>query len=143
MFKKVFIDANVILDIFDNSRSFSKYSIETISYLLTNSAQLFTSSDLITTVYYILSKKNKNIALKSIKLSLDYLDLIPFSNFETAKAIKLMEADKSYKDFEDTLQYVLAKKNKCEIILSNDNNFYGKDIEIATTEKFCKIYIKN
>jgi hypothetical protein len=141
MFKKVFIDANVILDVFDNTRVCSKYSIEAVNYLLNGDAQLLTSSDLITTVYYILSKKDKKIALKSIKLSLDYFLLIPFSNIETENVIKLMERDKYYKDFEDTLQYVLAKRNKCEFILSNDNNFPNKDIDVMTAEKFCKTYI--
>ena len=141
MFKKVFIDANVILDIFDNTRVFSKYSIEAVNYLLNGDVQLLTSSDLITTVYYILSKKDKKLALKSIKLSIDYFLLIPFSNAETENVIKLMERDKYYKDFEDTLQYVLAKRDKCEFILSNDNNFPHKDIDVITTEKFCKTYV--
>ena len=36
-----------------------------------------------------------------------------------------MEKDQNFKDLEDTLQYVLAKKEGCELILSNDKNFYS------------------
>lgn len=140
MFKKIFADANVILDIFDNTRPFSKFSIKAINYLLSNNANLLTSSDLITTVYYVLSRKDRKIALNAVKLSLDYFNLISFSNLEIEKTIKLMETDKTYNDLEDTLQYILAKNNRCEMILSNDNNFSSKDIKIATTEEFCEIY---
>ena len=140
MFKKIFADANVILDIFDNTRPFSKFSIKAVNYLLSDNANLLTSSDLITTVYYVLSKKDRNIALNAVKLSLDYFNLISFSNLEIEKTIKLVENDKTYNDLEDTLQYILAKNNGCEMILSNDNNFSSKDIKIATTKEFCGIY---
>jgi len=62
--------------------------------------------------------------------------LIPFSNHEAQKAIKLMEKDKNFKDLEDTLQYVLAKENECDLILSNDDNFYSPDIKIINTKEF-------
>jgi hypothetical protein len=142
MFKKVFVDANVILDIFDNSRRFSSYSIKAIDYLLSKNVRLLTSGDLITTIYYVLAKNNKNTAFESVKLAVNYFDLISFSNPEILKTIKLMETDKNYQDFEDALQYILAKINKCDIILSNDSGFVGKDIKILNTGSFCKIYIK-
>jgi len=47
-----------------------------------------------------------------------------------------MEKDKNFKDLEDTLQYVLAKENECDLILSNDNNFYSPDIKIINTKEF-------
>jgi hypothetical protein len=141
MFKKVFVDGNVILDIFDNSRCFSSYSIKTIDYLLSNNVRLLTSGDLITTIYYVLAKNNKNTAFESVKLAVNYFDLISFSNLEILKTIKLMETDKNYQDFEDALQYTLAKINRCDIILSNDDGFVSKDIKTLKTESFCKTYI--
>ena len=47
-----------------------------------------------------------------------------------------MEKDKNFKDLEDTLQYVLAKENECDLILSNDNSFYSPDIKIISTKEF-------
>ncbi len=52
-----------------------------------------------------------------------------------------MLQDKEYKDLEDTLQYLLAKKQKCEIILSNDKNFVSKDIEILDTKEFFEKFV--
>ena len=58
--KKVFVDANVIIDTFDETRKESDKSIKTIRYLLSQEEiELYTSCDLITTVYYILRKKTQ------------------------------------------------------------------------------------
>lgn len=53
-----------------------------------------------------------------------------------------MLEDSVYIDLEDTIQYVMAKKHNCEIIISNDKNFVSKEIKILTSEEFCKEYIK-
>ena len=49
-----------------------------------------------------------------------------------------MEQDKKFKDLEDILQYVFAKKEECQLILSNNENFYSPDIEVLNTREFCK-----
>jgi predicted nucleic acid-binding protein len=134
-YKKVFVDANIILDLFLDERPHSEYSKEAFFYLYQKNVELLTSCDLITTVYYVLRKYNKQKALENLSYTLDLLYLIPFSNAETKKAIKLMEKDKNFKDLEDTLQYVLAKENECDLILSNDNNFYSPDIKIINTKE--------
>jgi len=50
------------------------------------------------------------------------------------EAISLMEEDKSFKDLEDTLQYVLAKREKCQLICA-------PDIEVINTQEFCEKYL--
>ena len=135
-YKKAFIDANVILDLFLDDRPYSEYSKEAFFYLQKNNVELTTSCDLLTTVYYVLRKYNKQKALENLSYTLDLLYLIPFSNEETRKAIELMQKDKNFKDLEDTLQYVLAKENECDLILSNDENFYSPDIKKISTKDF-------
>ncbi|GAB6071751.1 type II toxin-antitoxin system VapC family toxin [Venenivibrio stagnispumantis] len=136
--KKVFIDANVILDLFLDNRPYSEYSKEAFFYLQKNNVKLLTSCDLITTVYYVLRKYDKEKALENLSYALELLYLIPFSNDETKKAIELMQKDKNFKDLEDTLQYVLARENKCDLILSNDDNFYSPDIKKIHTKDFAE-----
>ena len=63
---KVFLDANIIVDLYDNTRRFHNYSVKSYSYLLNNKIKLFTSCDLITTIYYLNSKHNKKQALLNI-----------------------------------------------------------------------------
>lgn len=54
-----------------------------------------------------------------------------------------MLEDSDYNDLEVTIQYVMAKKYNCELIISNDKNFVSKDIKILTSEEFCKNYINS
>ena len=135
-FGRVFVDANVILDLFDPDRSNSDYSVTVIDYLLEKKSELFASYDLITTIYYVLSKIDRDKALKSIEATAEIFSLIPFSNDEIFEAIGLIRKDKKFKDLEDTVQYVLAKKENCDLILVNDRGFFSPDIKIATTKEF-------
>ena len=138
---KVFVDANILLDIFNNQRSFHKMSVEVYDFLIHN-AQIFTSCDLITTIYYINSKNDKKQALLNIQSINKTLKIIEFSNKEVESTCKLMLEDSDYKDLEDTLQYIMAKKQNCDLIISNDKNFVSKDIRLLTSEQFYKEYIQ-
>ncbi|MDO8454650.1 MAG: PIN domain-containing protein, partial [Sulfurimonas sp.] len=100
--------------------------------------KMYTSCDLITTIYYILSKKDKLKALSSIEQINKFCKVIEFSNKEIEKSCSLMRENPEYSDFEDTLQYVLAKKQNCELIISNDKNFYSDDLAILSSEDFYK-----
>ncbi|SNZ06954.1 hypothetical protein SAMN06265182_0856 [Persephonella hydrogeniphila] len=136
--KRIFVDANVIIDTFDKSRKESISSEKAIRHLLLKKVDLYTSCDLITTVYYVLRKKHGKEALKDIEDALNVYILIPFSNHEVKQALELIETDPKFKDLEDTLQYVLAKKEKCDLILTNDKEFYSPDIKIYTPTDFIK-----
>ena len=136
--KKVFVDANVIIDMFDKNRENCAVANMIMNYCVDKDIQLYTSCDLVTTVYYILSKKGKKKALENIKAASDIFELIPFANEDLNRAIYLMEKNQKFKDLEDTLQYVLAKKEGCDLILTNDKKFYSPDIQIATTSEFIK-----
>ncbi len=137
-YKKVFVDTNVILDLFLYDRPYSEYSKKSFFYLQKNDVELLTSCDLITTVYYVLKKYNKQKALENLSYTLKLMYLIPFSNYETQRAIELMQKDKKFEDLEDTLQYVLALENECDLILSNDDNFHLPEIKKVTTKDFVK-----
>ncbi|MBD3841634.1 MAG: type II toxin-antitoxin system VapC family toxin [Campylobacterales bacterium] len=134
---RVFLDANIILDAFDPNRPHSKYSREAYFYIL-SSHQVFTSCDLITTIYYVHSKIDKVQALTKIAQVNKTLKVIEFSNKEVEQTCQLMIDDKDYKDLEDTIQYIMAKKENCDLILSNDKNFVSKDIKLLSSEEFCK-----
>ncbi|SMC09019.1 type II toxin-antitoxin system VapC family toxin [Nitratiruptor tergarcus] len=138
---KIFLDANIILDILDIKREFHEYSVKTYEYLILNH-QIFTSCDLITTIYYINAKIDKEKAILNIQKIIKTLTLIEFSNEDVEKACDLMLRDKDFKDLEDTLQYIMAKKQNCNMIISNDENFVSKDIEILNSKEFFNRFIK-
>ncbi|MEA3384154.1 MAG: PIN domain-containing protein [Campylobacterota bacterium] len=139
---RVFLDANIILDKFDLKRPSHKYSSALYDYIVTN-AKVFTSCDLITTIYYINAKIDKQNALLNIKNISKTLKIIEFSNKEIEETCSLMISDSDYKDLEDTIQYVMAKKYECDLIISNDKNFVSKDIELLSSQEFCEKYLDN
>lgn len=137
---KVFVDANIILDVYDVKRPYHSDSVNTLEYLIAN-AEFFTSCDLITTIYYVNSKIDNKSALFNIQAINKVVKIIEFSNSEIDATCSLMLEDSDYKDLEDTLQYVMAKKSQCDLIVSNDDNFVSKDIEIISSKEFVLKYI--
>lgn len=139
---KVFLDANILFDLCLTDRPFYKYSERAIGYLLEHGGTLYTSSDFVTTVYYVFSKiiKNRNLALELLESIISYTTLVPFSNKEVEMAFRLMAENRKFRDLEDTLVYVLAKRINCDLILSNDGSFYSPDLSVMDSKKFCEIY---
>lgn len=138
MTEHIFIDANILLDIFDESRGDHLASKQALEYCLKYDKTLFTSCDLITTIYYISTKQNPEIALQQIQAINTLCEVIAFANKEIEQTCLLMLKDKRYQDLEDTIQYVLAKKQQCDLILSNDKGFVSTDIPLMTAEEFCQ-----
>ena len=137
MYKRVFLDANIIADIYDESRPYHKQSDRAITLLAQNrSIELFTSCDIITTIYYILSKKNRDQALDAIIQVNELCTIVEFGNEEVLKSCMLMKKNNLYKDLEDTIQYIMAQKESCDLILSNDRGFVSEEINLMRSEEF-------
>jgi len=142
MYKKVFLDTNVIADIYDVRRPFCAVSTATMERLFGDEeVELFTSCDIMTTLYYIVSKIGKDKALDIIIEVNEWCNIIEFANQEITECCHLMKSDTKYKDLEDTIQYVMAKKAGCDLILSNDRGFVSPDIALMSTEKFLSLYV--
>ncbi len=137
---KVFVDANVILDIYDQMRPFHRHSMQAYEFLIVN-AQVFTSCDVMTTIYYVNAKIDRQQALDNIEVLNKTLKVIAFSNKEMELSCKLMREDGDYNDLEDTIQYIMAKKQGCDLIISNDKGFVSKDIDLMDSKTFCDKYI--
>ena len=137
MYKKIFFDANIIADLFDTSRLTHSFSSKSYLYILQNNIELYTSCDIITTVYYIESKNDKVNALDKVYNINQTLKIIEFSNKEVNQTCNLMKSDSDYKDLEDTMQYILAQKVGCDLIISNDKNFVSKELKMMSSEEFC------
>ncbi len=134
---KVFLDANVIADIYDEKRDTCSESQKAMEILLLDkSIELFTSCDIITTLYYILSKQGRGIALSAIVQINEVCTIVDFANAEILQSCQLMKNNKSFKDLEDTIQYVMAKKIRADLILSNDKGFVSDDIKLMSTPNF-------
>jgi len=139
MYNHIFLDANIILDIFDNTRKQHQYSATAYLTILEQGSNLYTSCDIITTLYYVYAKKNKAEALDKIQKIAQTLEIIAFSNQEVNKTCAIMKKDEDYNDLEDTIQYILAKRMACDLIISNDAGFVAKDIKLVSSKAFCAL----
>ena len=138
MYKKVFLDANVFIDLFDEQRDKDKNALKVFHYLTQSEIDIYTSCDLVTTIYYILSKTSKKLALDNIENISKICTIIDFGNQEVVETCKLMKENKKFKDLEDTVQYILALKENCDLIISNDKNFVSEEIALLSTKEFIK-----
>jgi len=138
---KLFLDANILVDIVDNSRIFSKEGALLFEMLidLSDNFALYTSCDLLTTVYYLTKKPlGKVNALQQMKIFNQTINVIAFSNDEIDEAISLMEKNVKYSDLEDTIQYVMARKENCDYIITNDKKFASGDVPILSSDEALK-----
>jgi len=135
---KIFLDANILVDHTSATRKGNIHATALLSHCLLQNIQIYTTCDIITTIYYITAKGNKKNALKQIQNINRFCTIIEFSNKEIKQACKLMVQEAKFTDLEDTLQYVLAQKAKCEAIISNDKSFFSPKIELFTSEQFCQ-----
>ena len=139
-YKRVFLDANIILDMYDEKRPFHVESSEAISMLLQQKdIDIFTSCDIITTLYYVLSKKGKMEALDSILDVNELCMVIEFGNKEIEESCMFMKRNKNFIDLEDTIQYIMAKKASCDLILSNDKGFVSEGILLMSSGEFITV----
>ncbi len=125
--KKIFLDANILIDFIDPDREKHTKAVEFIKNNVGN--YFYTSCDIVTTIYYVASKTNSKTILDSLEALLKLVKIIHFSNEPALQAIKLMKENKRFRDFEDTLQYILAKSIEADLIVTNDKRFFSPDIE--------------
>ena len=139
----IFIDANIFNDLFDPSRSSHAESRVALTLAIESGRELCTSCDIATTVYYITAKNIGRVrALEALEDVKKMVKILPFGEAELSESIELMKSDTDYKDLEDAIQYVMAQKAGCEVIVSNDKNFVSKKIPLMSSEEFVKAHRK-
>ena len=134
---KIFLDANICLDLLDTTRPTSKKSVEWYLQQKDNLAnEFFFSSDFITTFYYILTEKRKYDA-KKILQAIDMLsDEIKPHYLVHADFINAKEEffNNTFEDFEDLL--ILASASRV-----NSSQFITNDKKLLRLGKFKNIAI--
>ena len=140
--KKVFFDVNIFNDIFDATRATHQVSNEAYLGALRKAMVLYTSCDIATNIYYITAKyTSRTNALDALDFLKTSVSIIPFGDAELTKAIALMRKDSDYVDFKDTIQYILALQSQCNVIVTNDKKFVGKDLRVLSSEAFVKEFL--
>ncbi len=146
---KLFIDSNVVLDFLLGRGDYE--SVAAIFTLAKNGKEVeCVSSNSVTDILYTLTKSrgkaNRELPEKERKTNkevvkecsdllnkfIQILYILPVREDDIKAAFSL-----EWEDFEDALQYVVAKENDCDIIItSNVKDFEASEISVMTPKAF-------
>jgi len=122
---KIFLDANICLDLLDNTRDTSKNSIK---WYLNNKDNkdydFYFSGDFITTFYYILTQKRKYNGKKTL-IAIDSISDEIFPHYITNRDFidaKNQFLNNIFNDFEDLIVLNSANRLNCKKFVTNDKN---------------------
>jgi len=131
---KVFIDTNIFLDLILKR----EYYQEAMLIFNAIEKQLFIGyiADItILNIDYIAKKQIKNIK-EFLSIVNQTFVINGASNDMIDQALKIQN-----NDLEDNIQYLIAKQNNCDVIVTNNQNFYSKDIKTVNSIEFKQRYI--
>ena len=131
---KVFVDTNVILDIFLKREPFFDNSQKLVVELPGKNFIPFISSSSVTDIYYICKKSGmeKNVILEKFKELLKTFEVLIIDKDSINSAIL-----SDMKDFEDAVQMMACKREKINLIITrNKKDFENEWIEVQTPEEY-------
>lgn len=143
MTKKIFIDANVILDLFESGRAYHEESVEVMKRLFSDEeTALFISGDMVSNIFYILQNHYKygfEKTLDAIEKITIMMRIYSVTQEDIRVAIEICK-NGQFKDFEDALQYICALKEGCILLITNNTkDFKNASIEVLSTEAFLRL----
>ena len=132
MENSLYFDTNIVIDLLDSTRPIAKDSFAIMQRATMEGRSIYINSDTVTNAFYILSKQKKYThpeLIKLLKKVVNLFEVVPVEQKEVLEALTLCEDEKSaYKDYEDALQYVCAKKAGASVIVTNDKMFVSDDV---------------
>jgi len=131
---RVFVDANVLLDVILKRELFYKESKEFLD--LCSKRKTALAPHTVTNVFYQMREKFKEPDRKPILLEiLSYMDVVTTGKHHIIKALSNGDID----DFEDAFQLECAREYNADCIVTRDfENFVGSEINTMTPGEFLK-----
>jgi len=138
MENNIYFDTNIFIDLMDSTRPYALGSMALNRAYIAEGKIVHINSDTITNAFYVMSK-NKVYTPKELlvlfKKMVSLFKVVAIEEKEVIMALSLCEDESTdFKDYEDALQYVCAKKVGAELIVTNDKGFVGLDIELVKSK---------
>ena len=129
---KLLIDTNVVLDVLCNRKDFVENSSKVFKLCETKKFDGYLSAISVPNIAYILRKELSIEKLKSIIVKLNII----FSIIELKPKDLILATDLDFKDYEDALQSVCAKRIKADFIITrNTKDFKNSPVKAITPEQ--------
>lgn len=137
---KVFLDTNVVLDFYDESRGHYMPSAIIFDLAVKRKIQLSVCSQSFITAFYLLRKiYDKDILYDSMRSLFKLCQVTPVDRAVIEKAL-LREGH----DFEDTVQFFSCRTIDADVILTRDKNGFKEfDIRHITAEEFLNEFLES
>lgn len=135
MTDNLFLDTDVLLDIFLNREHFALDALNLFAYIEAGRFHGYTSPIVISNIHYILSKaKDEKTARTAIRKLLCIIDIVPINEKITKLALASL-----IKDFEDAVQYYCAKASDISTLITrNIKDYKVNDMLIVTPREYIK-----
>lgn len=134
---KVFIDSDVLIDVFLQRTPFYEESAQLLSLADTGKIKGYTSALVLCNLYYILRKDlGHKVTLSVLSEILDMLEILDLkrSSIEAALASSLA-------DFEDSVQSVIAEKAKMDYLVTRNTTDYSRvKVKVLTPKQFLSLW---
>ncbi len=136
---KIFIDTDVVLDLFLQREPLHREALRFFSHLKKNKIGGYTSPIVLANTYYILAKlKTKRYATEKIKKLRNILGIASVSEATVDAAL-----GSSYKDFEDAIQYHCALESGLKFLITRNIRDYPKEkIHILLPTEYMKMTVE-
>ncbi len=116
--KKLFLDANVVVDFMDASSKWHTVTVELVKVLRKQGIQLFIAPSTFVIVNHLLYKYIKNRVIANKKM----MSLSQMFQYSTEDQLVMDDVSRSdFADLEDAVQYYSAKSIKPDFIITHNN----------------------
>jgi predicted nucleic acid-binding protein len=131
--KSVFLDINIILDIFLKREPYYTASAQVFSLVENKKFDGYLCALSYPTLFYLLKKElNREKAMKVLERLRIVLKTAP-----TIEKVIDLALSSEFRDFEDAVQYYSALEVKCDFLITrNKNDFPSKILPIFTPDEF-------
>ena len=130
---KLFLDTNIFLDLLFK-RAGSEQAERIFQLIQGQLYKGFVADITLLNIDYIARKQSRNVRQFLYFVEQSFVVL----GAENRDILAALELDND--DLEDNVQFVLAKKSSCSLIISNDKSFLQVDIPVVNSSDFVEKY---
>ena len=133
--KNIFIDSDILLDVFLQRDPFYQFGQKLLNKGINNEIRINTSALVIANIYYIAAKVlGKSEAKDKVNKLLKMLTVLPLD----AESISLA-MNSNFSDVEDAMQHFIAMRSGCDAIITRNSKHYKKSLlPILSAEQYIR-----
>ncbi len=136
----VFLDSNIILDIFLKNKDFYEESRKVLNLADSAAIDYFISASSLTDIFYILNKHLKNKEETKLHLK-DLLEIVSIAGIDESCIRNALNS--SWSDFEDAVQHEASVQIGADYLVTrNVDDFNSSFVEVITPSDFLKKFNK-